>query len=205
MSSKKILIIIAFLFISVTEAYASSKLLGSLPRTSYVIGDFSVEKLQEDLRRLPLHHVEGIWRYTAEMTEIAIVRRSCIDRGKRTSEEDDRCYNIVLIRSDSRALRPGTVMGLIVPSAKNGVYEARIYTRKAVSSMFDPRKFILRLSDDGSRLVFDRKKSEFSVNLWHFVPYLWRYSVRRNVSEPSVSGCIRIFPEPDLPVEPRYL
>lgn len=201
-----IVLLVVLMAIPAQCVLAASKLLGQLPRTSSVVEDFSVDRLRADLGRMPLHHIEGIWRYTTEKTEIAIIRPVCLEGcDLAAGGVDEGCYYIVLTGSADRSLRPGTVMGVVIPSAKSGVYEARIYTRKAASLMYDPRKFTLRLSDDDSRLVFDKKKSEFSVNLWHFVPYLWRYSVRRNVSAPAVSGCIRVYPEPELPLEPRYL
>lgn len=183
------------------EALAVKKYIDMLPRMSETIPSFSANGLRKELESLPLHHIEGLWRFPSDGTEVAIMRMPT-DRG---SLDEPEGYGIILLFSRNRALRPGTVIGRISPSAKEHVYEAKIYTFSKGSTLMMPKKFSLQLNSDDSRLVFDQKKSAISFNLWRMLPYAWRYSVKRNRNSGSTSGCIRIYPEPDLPHEPIYL
>lgn len=193
---------VGILLMAASPACFAKKLIAALPSVSNGVGTFSIDSLRNSLATMPLHHIEGLWRFTTDGAEIAIVR----DQDSETaSGQSARAYRILLIHSPNRALRPGTLMGLISPSAKRGAYEARIYTRNTGSKLHSPRNFLLTLDNEESRLVFDMKKSAFSVNLWRLLPYMWRYSVHRNTDSKHPVGCIRIFPEPELPVEPRYL
>lgn len=189
-------------FISGMQANGVTKYIDELPRTSTVIPSFSTSEFRASLAASPLHHIEGIWLFPSDGTEIAITRLE--SSGKNRFAELDG-YTIILIHSQNRALRPGTVIGRACRTAKDRSYEAKIYTKVAGSSLMMPKKFRLQLDSDGSRIVFDRIKSAFSVNLWRFLPYPWRYSMKRNSQGASSEGCVRIFPEPELPLEPVYL
>lgn len=181
---------------------SAKKYVDELPSKSEVINGFSTDRLRRQLATAPLHHIEGIWRFPADDLEIAICRENIADV---TTSDAAAAYRMVLLHSSNRALRPGTVIGHVSPTAKRSVYDARIYTRALGSSMINPKRFILSLDDEESRMLFEMRKSAFSVNLWRLLPFAWRYTVHRNRQQESTAGCVRVFPAPQLPLEPVYL
>ncbi len=197
---------VIILFLSVLSAspglcHAADRYIDGLPGTSKTISGFSVAEMRKEIASTPLHHIEGIWKLTSDGTEIAILR----DRNQSDSDNNARAYRMILMRSANRALRPGTVIGLVSPTAKTGTYDARIYTKAIGPQLSAARKFTLKLDDNDSHLIFEMNKSAYSINLWRMLPYMFRYSVRKNNKQPSTAGCIRIFPAPELPSEPVYL
>lgn len=147
------------------------------------------------------HRIEGIWRFAESGATIAIEREEGGDAHGAVA------YRMTVIRSDNRSIRPGTLMGIITPSAKSDVFDANIYTSSRRNSSLDaPKRFTLTLAEQGSRLVFARVKSKYSLNLWRMLPYMFRYAVRRNDRTGEAPyGCIKVFPAPAVPAEPRYL
>jgi hypothetical protein len=98
-------------------------------------------------------------------------------------------------------------MGYMIPSAKKGHFDARIYTAfDGGLHLSSPKKFILNHSDDG-RLSFVEHKTGVKVNLWRMVPYMFRYSISTQNNRPEeMNGCIKIFPsETNYNAAPRYL
>lgn len=154
------------------------------------------------LDELPLHHIEGIWKFPATGVEVAIIRNNPQQRESGLTAD---FYRMIVVDSDNRAIRPGTVMGLISPAAKRGEYDARIYTSNVGSTLVMPKTFTLTLTDNDASLTFKRHKSAFNVNLWRLLPYLWRYTIYPNEQDRNSDGCIRIYPNPPVPREPIYL
>lgn len=160
---------------------------------------FDVDGFCRELDERGADRIEGVWQFTSDGATVAIRSTDAADTGVRQ-------YDVILISAPVRSLRSGSRLGSIRATATDGSYEARIYTRAEGSRLYSPAKFTIRLDDTESHLAFYRHKSPLSVNLWHFVPYLWRYSVRyREPSNSSAPGAVRIYPEPSRPVEPRYL
>lgn len=196
-----LLAIIGFLSCCAATSAAARHLVDNLPSIAALpSAGFSTSDLRKQLSTLPLHHIEGIWKLTTDGSEIAIIRQEASP-----SNSTDGVYSVILLKSPNRALRPGTVVGLIAPTAKSNTYEARFYTSSTGSKLYNSRKFHLKLDSEDARIEFDRKKSSFSVNLWRLLPYMWRYSVHKNEQRSDTHGCIRIFPKPELPFEPIYL
>ncbi len=191
----------AFSLFAAASLHAEKKLIDRLPKISRVTPGFDYSSLLHDMSEAPLHHIEGIWQFPATGVTVAISREDGFDAPASPAQ----VYSIVLVFSPNRAMRPGTVMGLIAPMAARGEYEANIYTSSAGSKLTIPRKFTLQLSDDDSSLSFKRHRSTFSVNLWRMLPYLLRHTVTPNRENRENDGCVRIFPEPPLPREPIYL
>ncbi len=172
---------------------------GELPIQSPAPTSFSYETTLNRLNHLDLHHIEGIWQFTSDGVTVVIER-------KQTNKHSIvKGYTIKVVESPNRIIRPGTLMGHIEPTASQKSYEARMYTNNMGSTLVMSKKFTLTLDDDDSRLVFNQHKSSISVNLWRFIPYMWRYSLRSNNKPKSSHGCIRIYPEPELPLQPVYL
>lgn len=183
-------------------AVASDNFVDELPAKSEVIPDFSRTQLQARLSEMALHHIEGIWMFTGTGTTIAIER---VYRNERAYSTSFTGYSIVVVSSPNRALRPGTIMGYVSPSAKDGVYDARVYTKSIGSTLILPRRFTLKIDGNESRLAFQQRKSAYGFNILRMLPYLWRSPIYRNHQSETSEGCVRIYPEPVPPIEPRYL
>lgn len=143
------------------------------------------------------HRVEGIWEFLADGSKIAIERE----------ESEGLSYSIVVVKSSNRLLRPGTLIGKLRPSGKGDVYDAVLYSTDSDGGRLrNPKDYTMTLTDDSSRLTVKRLKSRLTVNLWRLVPYLWRGSIRlRENRGESDDGCVKVFPTPSRPTEPRYL
>lgn len=184
-----------------SQPSVAKRLIDRLPARSEAPANFSFAEIKHQIASLPLHHIEGLWRFPASGTEIAILG----DRSAGSHTEPE-IYRILLVRSDNRSLRPGTLMGLITPAAKQGEYDARIYTSNVGSTLTNKKRFTLSLSDADATLRFRQHKGPLTVNLWRLLPYLWRYTITpTNERNKEADGCRRIFPEPSLPREPIYL
>lgn len=179
------------------DAVAKLPKLSGAPLQGY---DMASVKRAMDSR--PLHHIEGIWLMTDPSAKIAIELE---DASNGISSMDAPAYRIVLLSSPNRALRPGTVMGRIVPAAKEGVYQTELYTSATGSRLSSPAAFTAELDKTDNRIVMTRHRSTFSVNLWRTLPYMWRYVIRKNRPAPTYHGCVRIYPEPVPPLQPIYL
>lgn len=198
----KVLFAAIFITTSSFNTRAENKIINELPTISEQIHNFSIKMLKENIDKLNLHHIEGIWQFTSSGTEIAICRRDNTNYG---SIHQAVSYNIILLYSPNRVLRPGTIMGIITPTPKQGEYDARIYTKSIGSTLTIPKKFTLTLDDDDSALLFRQHRSKFSIKPLRLLPYLWRGAIQQNIEIRSSVGCIRIHPAPTLPREPIYL
>lgn len=183
------------------------KVLDRVPRMSETLSGYdSAAEVTERLATLPLHAVEGLWRFASEGTLMAIERGD--DRPLRTDDAGTTIYRLIVVRAADSSLRPGTVMGYLTPTAKRGVYDARIYTGQSDSgtSLHSPKKFTLTLADSDSRLAISSYGSSLRFNWWRLLPYMYRYIFTRKEKSPGdISGCLRVFPAPAIPSKPRYL
>jgi hypothetical protein len=117
-------------------------------------------------------------------------------------------YRIVIIQSPNRRVRPGTIIGYALQSAKSGKYDAAIYsTIDDDGTLYRPKRFTLELHDSESRLAFIRHRADIRVNLWRLIPYLFRVSISTGNDRPhDMDGAIRLYPTSDAtPINPRYL
>lgn len=197
---KQTITIILILTMHFLPQYAVAKgaFLNSMPETSCTIEGFSVAEMKGRMQTSALHHIEGIWQFTDNGSTVAIERYT-------DAASDTHGYRMILVSSANRSLRPGTVMGHIAPTAKDGQYSASIYTSAIGPTLILPHRFTLKLQPGENSIVFQQHKSKFAINLWRTLPYMWRYSIRTNQQPPSADGCRRIYPAPTLPREPRYL
>lgn len=157
---------------------------------------YSEREVTGRLADAPLAPIEGLWRLVPDGATIVI---------ERSGGSADR-FEIVVVKSPDRSVRPGTVMGSIAAGSDADVYDARIFTQRRDGRYFMPRSFTLTLDDTAGRLEFRKHKSRLRINLWHFVPFLWRHSVRLNANEREyMPGAVRLYPSPAKPLEPVYL
>lgn len=175
-----------------------------LPKLSPMpVNTYTVDSIKADMDSRPLHHIEGIWMMTETSAKVAIELESGPTNSARST--DATAYRMVLLTSPNRALRPGTLMGRIVPSAKEGIYQAEIYSSAIGSRLSNPAKFTVELDKTDNRIILTRHQNAFSVNLWRALPYMWRYVVRKNQPTPTYHGCVRLYPPPVPPLQPIYL
>ncbi|MBD5331967.1 MAG: hypothetical protein HDR77_04415 [Bacteroides sp.] len=142
--------------------------------------------------------IEGIWSFTGREAIIAIERTSPAASA----------YRMVIIRTPDRAIRPGTQMGLLVPSGSAEKFDATLYTSSSGSTLSAPKRFTLSLIDSGSRITFARVGSRYSIEPIRLLPYMFRRIIRVNRSADrnvAPAGCVRIFPAPVVPDSPVYL
>ena len=174
-------------------------------RSECIDGYADPDSIVARMNGMPLHSIEGLWRFASEGTLMAIERFKVPD-GKYSPETS--VYRMVIVRAADMALRPGTVMGYLTPTAKRGVYDARIYTSRLDNgtTLHSPKTFTLTLSDEESRLSISDYGSSLRFNWWKLLPYMYRHLFTRREKNPgAIHGCLKIFPAPAIPAEPRYL
>ncbi len=174
-----------------------------LPSSSSVLPDYDRAAVEKRLSELPMSTIEGIWQF-ADNGALVVIERYDSESGR---SDGMLRYRMVVLYSPRLSVRPGTVMGYISMSAKEDMFDARVYTSfDGGAKLSGLKDFRLKLASD-SRLSFIKDRSGVKLNLWRFLPYMYRYSVSIKDDRPrDMDGCIKVFPQPvDAPVAPRYL
>lgn len=168
-------------------------------------GYSSLDSVRRRMSAMPLHELEGIWQLTGDGGSIIAIER--IPAAGTT--EGITVYRMAVIESSEISVMPGTVIGYIAPSAKARQYDARIYTSRSDDYMMltRPSRNLLTLSEDGTRLSFRPTSLKLRFNWWRLLlPYLYRGLVSPSTTDRQVEdGCIRLYPTPIPPLNPRYL
>lgn len=158
--------------------------------------DINVINADAYLEGRGLTSIEGVWRTSGSEGMMAIV-----------ADSGTIFHRIIVLESPDRNILPGTVMGVCTALGRNNSYDARIYTTESTSGVLaKPKRFTLTLSDDG-RLIMEPITNKLKVNLWRFLPYMFRMSVVRVNNRPdNLDGAVRVYPEAkDSPLTTRYL
>lgn len=180
---------------AIVAAHAASP---TLPAGSELIAGYeSADSVARRIASLGPRTIEGIWSFPDREALIAIERTSPAASS----------YRIVIIRTPDRAIRPGTVMGILSPSGSSDKFDASLYTTSSRGTLSSPKRFTLSLTETDSRLIFARVGSRYSVDLTRLLPYMFRRLIRINRSgiRTAPAGCVRIFPAPAAPDSPVYL
>lgn len=178
------------------SASGAERYVDSLPDESPVIAGYTPSQAEGRLSAEPLTPIEGLWRLTADGGIISVERWIPADRPK-----DDGIYmRIVMVRGSNRAVRPGTVMGYLMPTARAGTYDARLYTNvSSGATLSGARTFRITMKDDA--LQFHTVRSGLRVKWPRLLPYPVRYAIDwRADSRDGLDGCVRHIPTP----LPRY-
>lgn len=200
----KIAVAIVMVVMSVLPAQGK-RLVEKLPPVSEVVAGYaSHDEVRQRMNSAPLHAIEGIWQFPSTGAVVAIELDPSLGKGGYAVR-----YRMIIIRSPQRTIKPGTVMGLIAPTAKNNVYAAEIYTSSdGGSRLGSPHGFTLTLADN-ARLSFTKNSGlKVYTNLFRLIPYLSRVSFRvyrQQYAPRNLDGCLRVFPVPVPPVNPVYL
>lgn len=174
-----------------------------LPSTSVVLEGYDIDSVKTRMKQSPLHAVEGIWQFVGDGATIVIEQfNPDMIAGTQTN-----FYRIVIVKSPMLSISPGTIMGYMTATAKKGCFDARLYTSGGIHGVLStPRTFTLTLTDD-NRLSFSEYKKEVKVNLWRWLPYVYRVGISIKDTRPKgLDGCLRIYPPSTTqPLNPRYL
>lgn len=198
MTSRLLIVITCFAACFILSAADFS----GIPSQSFVLGGYeNRDSVELRLSQSPLHDIEGIWQFTEDGAYVVIEQAQADKMPARGIV----MYQMVVLESPRLSVRPGTVMGYATLTAKADCYDAYVYTDFDGGAILSKaERFTLTLKD--SRLQFKRHKSGVKINLWRFVPYMFRYSVKTYDERPKdLDGCIKIYPLPATPVYPRYL
>lgn len=173
------------------------------PSCSWVMEEAADEAM---VRRMVAEHpsdvLEGIWSATTDGSRVAVVPGS-FPGGARSFADS---YLLVLLKSPRAGIVPGTVMGWCSPAAKEGWYDARLFTRCDGRNLSAPKRFTLRIND-GSRLSLIEVRDGVEFVAWRLLPYMFRKVLRERHDRPrDLDGLLRVWPaDAGAPLKPRYL
>lgn len=183
--------------------------LSSTPK-DIVEGYENIEVVKTRMDSRPLHSIEGIWQLTGrDGGSIIAIERVPTEQQTSPPGGVTVTYRLIVITGSDITVRPGTIIGYATPAAKEGEYDASIYTGRSddFTLMLHPKRHLLKLDASASRLIFCSTGLSLRFNWWRLLlPYLYRTLLSplqstRNADE----GCLRIYPTPIPPLNPRYL
>lgn len=114
-------------------------------------------------------------------------------------------YDMRMIFSPDLTIAPDTYFGTMTATADPAVYDASLLLdpsgTKGAKSMRRRRSFTVEFNTDANRMVFKPYSDKWTVNFNRILPYLFRFSVRRENTRPKgLDGAVRIAPDTDSPV-----
>lgn len=141
-----------------------------------------------------LSRLEGVWRMSGSDALFAVI-----------ATPGSVYCTMIVVESEDMNLLPGTVMGVLTAAGRAGAYDARIYTGCDDGVLTSPRRFTITVSDD-THIVMQPVTDKVIVNLWRFLPYMFRDPVKHVNDRPkNLDGAIRLFPGDGVMQQPRYL
>lgn len=179
-------------------------MLGAVAGGAQTLPGYSdVAEVKTRMAATTMRTVEGIWRFPANGTSIAV---------ERDDAEASR-YRVVVLESPYLVMEEGQLLGYAVATARRNVFEARLRDLKAdgsasVNPLAKEANFMLTIDDDA--LVFKplRKGFKLSWDWWRMFPYMFRVRVDKVDDKPAgLEGAVRVWPRSTTvpPREPRYL
>lgn len=194
-------VVLYFVFIAITAIADSFS--PSFPEISGIIDDYNMTSVKNSLKERDIHRVEGIWQLT-DGTIVGIERNEADDAFRDAIS----IYRIAILQSSARSVRPGTIIGYLAPTAKEGTYEGRIFTNYSPRRLPSyPRKVFIHLDSSNDRISFEPDRSGWKLSLRHTFPWLFHPSVRyqSDSRRSDLYGGVRLYPVPAIPFEPVYL
>lgn len=169
------------------SASSPGRWIDTLPTESVVLDGYMSDGIEERMDIEASSPIEDVWKLVATGGLIAVERVE--PRGADVGSAD--CYRMVVLRAPDRAVRPGTVMGYLQPTAASGTYEANIYTdTDGDGTLRGAKSFRVVVSEDAMR--FYRVRSGLSVNIFRLLPYMFRRAVDyRPDDHNGLDGCVR--------------
>lgn len=172
-----------------------------IPSRSWVLPGCSADSVKTLVETSPSRRIHGIWSATADGAVIALIP------GDLPSGGASPAALMVVLRSPSAAFRCGTVCGWLIPTARAGVFDARIFTSRSGMDLTEPRKFTVTMLD-ADRLEFVPRKTRLEFRPLRMLPFMYRIplSIRSSREEEPRDGLTRVWPAPSVsPSVPRYL
>lgn len=188
---------ITAMFIALISYAGSPKLPATPVRLD---GYHNVDSVVARMATMPLDVIEGLWQFSGNGSRVVIV--------KVTREMNVKAnYAVVIIDGADRTLRPGTVIGLINRGGERGTYIATFYKEHNLTTpgLSGRRVFTLNLASDRAFMRFIPQNPKLRIYLPSLLPGIAGRVIRKGYENRPADGCIRLFPEPLKPVEPRYL
>lgn len=169
------------------SASSPDRWIDTLPTESVVLDGYMSDGIEERMDIEASSPIEDVWKLVATGGLIAVERVE--PRGADVGSAD--CYRMVVLRAPDRAVRPGTVMGYLQPTAAGGTYEAKIYTdTDGDGTLRGAKSFRVVVSEDA--MQFYRVRSGLSVNIFRLLPYMFRRAVDyRPDDHNGLDGCVR--------------
>lgn len=169
------------------SASSPDRWIDTLPTESVVLDGYMSDGIEERMDIEASSPIEDVWKLVATGGLIAVERVE--SRGADVGSAD--CYRMVVLRAPDRAVRPGTVMGYLQPTAAGGTYEAKIYTdTDGDGTLRGAKSFRVVVSEDA--MQFYRVRSGLSVNIFRLLPYMFRRAVDyRPDDHNGLDGCVR--------------
>lgn len=153
-------------------------------------------EVEERLSARDLHRIEGLWQMTDGGALLAIERDEALPGS----------YKVVVVEAADRRLLAGTVVGSIEKAANGNMYIGKMFTQLKGDNLLLPRTFSMKIDEEAGLLECMKNRATVRINLWHFVPFLYRNSVRTMQNDNAAHhGLRRIYPSPSVPLEPIYL
>lgn len=172
------------------------------PQSQLLTGYHNIDSVHRVIDRRGATGIEGIWQLASNQTTVVI--EPCTNPA--INHTGIQCLQIVVANSPRRSIRPGTVLGYMIPTARAGYYDARLYTCNVRSLLQQHRRYTMHLTDDG-HLSMTPVKQSWKLNLRHSFNFFFRASVTPQSQEDhATKGFVKIYPRTGLkPLSPIYL
>ncbi len=168
--------------VSVTASSPLDNAYPELPAASPVAdGWCNTDSITAEIEALPHNDITGIWSIPSNGSLIAI-----------TPGRGD-TYNLTYLTPALHAIRPGTLFGILAPTARPGHYRASLYTDRERRTLTSPASFDAKLSDD-RHLIFDEHKAKLKVSVYPRLTSLFGIRLSVNTPDARDSGLVRVYP-----------
>ncbi len=161
-----------------------------------------IDSIKAVIRTRPLSQIEGLWLIADNQTTVVVEPAAT----PQINQPNYNAFQVVLISSARKAIRPGTVLGYIAPAGQPGKYNAYFYAHGKQKILSKLEQFQLTMPDD-SHIGMTSSKPKWRVSLRHTFKLLFRATISNTNDDQRVTdGFIKLYPAPaGRPVEPIYL
>ena len=182
-----------------TNAYAEK----NIPRYAHKHDKIDYSSAEVYCDTSPLESIEGIWCFIDDKTDV-LIRKCSVDKFNNH-------YEIIVLNSADKSLKPGLVLGYIYSTPDNNKFKMYLYTKLSSKGILSPQECAATLSSDKYSIVVEAPKIKLRINIAGLLPHLWkiiRYKAENPASE-LPKGFIKIYPSYDgngsSLYQPRYL
>lgn len=173
------------------------------PRASWVLPGCTADSLRSLIDSSAAMQIHGIWSATADGATLALIPGTLPSASPAAAP----VALLVIVQSPRALFRPGTVCGWLYPTARPGVFDARIFSSRSGAVLTEPRKFTVSVVD-ADRLEVVPRRSRLEFRPLRMLPFMYRipFVIRQSRQQEPSDGLLRIWPAPSVsPSVPRYL